>query len=296
MKRTSTFLVGIFLLVTVMLAGHARAQTCVEPPAGLVSWWPGDGNANDIQNGNDGTLLNGASFAPGMVGEAFSLDGMDDLVSIGNSANLQLQNFTIDLWVKPDTIEVVGSNVIVAYGSGGYGIGFCQSSGSADCGAGKAGLMFLSKIGFNNVAASSFPDTDWHHLAVTKSGSTVVFYLDGVSFPASPYNPGFFFTSDLGIGRRPDLAGNAFDGLIDEVEIFNRALEASEIEAIFDAGSAGKCKPPLPPTIEELLQRIEDLEAELAEQADHTHTYRTGKGTGHNNTEADTGTAEPPLE
>ena len=87
-----------------------------------------------------------------------------------------------------------------------------------------------------------------------------------------------------------------FDGLIDEVEIYDRALGASEIQAIFDAGSAGKCKPIPPPTPEELLQRIEDLEAEVAEQADHTHTYRTGKGQGHNNTEAETGPAEPPLE
>ena len=46
---------------------------------------------------------------------------------------------------------------------------------------------------------------------------------------------------------------------------------------------------PPPPTIEDLLQRIEELE-------DHTHTYLTGKGQGHNNTETETGPAEPPLE
>ena len=121
-----------------------------------------------------------------------------------------------------------------------YGIGLCQASGPVNCAAPEdPGAVFLSKIGFNEVAASSFPDTDWHHLAVTKSGSTVVFYLDGVPFPASPYNPEFFFTSDLAIGRIADIAGNAFDGLADEVEIFNRALEAPEVQAIFDAGAAG---------------------------------------------------------
>ncbi len=62
MKRTSTFLIGIFVLAAAMLAGHAAAQECVEPPPGLVSWWPGDGNADDIQNGNDGTLMDGAGF------------------------------------------------------------------------------------------------------------------------------------------------------------------------------------------------------------------------------------------
>ena len=43
-----TSLIGVSLLVTLMLAGHAAAQDCVEPPAGLVSWWPGDGDATDL--------------------------------------------------------------------------------------------------------------------------------------------------------------------------------------------------------------------------------------------------------
>jgi hypothetical protein len=51
------------------------ADTCVPPPAGLVSWWPGDGNAQDIIGPNDGTLQGGATFAPGVVGEAFKLNG-----------------------------------------------------------------------------------------------------------------------------------------------------------------------------------------------------------------------------
>ena len=161
MKRSSTFVVGIFLFVTVMLPGHAAAQTCVESPAGLVSWWPGDGNAEDIQNGNDGTLMNGASFAPGMVGEAFSLDGVDDHVLIGNPANLQLQDFTIDLWVKPDMLSfTTGDVAILVYGSGGYGITLCTASGPSGCNPVRNGSIALTKVGFNNVAVSNFPDTE----------------------------------------------------------------------------------------------------------------------------------------
>lgn len=77
-----------------------------------------------------------------------------------------------------------------------------------------------------------------------------------------------------------------FEGLIDEIEIHNRALDALEIRAIFDAGSAGRCKPP---TTEELLGRIEVLEDRLAK---HTHTYLTGNSVGHNNTEAETSPAQ----
>lgn len=52
----------------------------IPPPAGMVSWWPGDGNSQDIVDGNHGTLQGDATYAPGLVKEAFSLDGDGDYV------------------------------------------------------------------------------------------------------------------------------------------------------------------------------------------------------------------------
>ena len=73
----------------------------IEPPAGMVSWWPGDGNANDIMDGNHGTLSGDATFAQGMVGEAFSFDGTGDFVQVPASANLNITgNVTVDLWAR----------------------------------------------------------------------------------------------------------------------------------------------------------------------------------------------------
>ena len=68
----------------------------------MVSWWPGDGDANDIQDGNNGTLQNGATFAVGKVGDAFLLDGIDDSIDVGNAANLQVSagEFTADAWIS----------------------------------------------------------------------------------------------------------------------------------------------------------------------------------------------------
>jgi hypothetical protein len=60
----------LILLSDVLLVNNASAQTCIHPPSGLVSWWPGDGNANDIADANSGTLMGGATFAPGFVGQA----------------------------------------------------------------------------------------------------------------------------------------------------------------------------------------------------------------------------------
>src|SRR5207249_4082770 len=57
---------------------------CVPAASGLVDWWKGDGNANDAVGASNGTLDGNATFAPGLVGQAFSLDGVGDGVVIGN--------------------------------------------------------------------------------------------------------------------------------------------------------------------------------------------------------------------
>ena len=152
---------------------------CVTPPANMVSWWPGDDDANDIQDGNNGTLQGGATFAPGEVREAFSFDGTTNGqgVFIGNPPNLQLQDFTIDTWVKRSRTDIAGNGpsnegAILAYGHDGYGFGVLAD-----------GRLFLTMVDENSVDSGTMrvTDTSFHHVAVTKSGTTVTFYIDGVA-------------------------------------------------------------------------------------------------------------------
>ena len=82
--------------------GATCAQSCVPPPADLVSWWPGDGDAQDIVGNNDGALVNGATYAAGMVDQAFSFDGIDDYVSIPDDDSLNpTEALTLDAWIYP---------------------------------------------------------------------------------------------------------------------------------------------------------------------------------------------------
>ena len=104
--RVSTVL-PILALLGGPFVGGAEAQTCLPPPPGLVSWWPGDGDPSDIAGNNHGTLMGDATYARGMVGDAFSFDGQNDYVFIGNPPDLQLQDFTIDAWIQLDTLTEI---------------------------------------------------------------------------------------------------------------------------------------------------------------------------------------------
>src|SRR6266403_1279646 len=92
---------GISILIALVLCiGASHAQNCAPVPSGLVGWWKGDGGTTDTVGSNNGVLVGNASFAPGIVGQAFSFDGDNDSVMIGNPAALQLQDISIEAWIK----------------------------------------------------------------------------------------------------------------------------------------------------------------------------------------------------
>jgi hypothetical protein len=212
---------------------------CAPAPDGLVSWWRGQGNAWDEHGGNNGTLIGNATFAAGEVGQGFIFDGSADGVSVGAPVNLQLQNFTIEAWIKRSDTALAsqdpagsGSGAIFASSWGGYGLAIWD-----------AGNLVLTKIGYDGVVSTNLKvlDTAFHHVAVTKNGSTVAFYLDGVEETAMPYNSTFEFGGPWAIGGRGNDYVGSFSGSIDELSVYNRALSPLEIQAIYEAAAAGKC-------------------------------------------------------
>jgi len=230
-------LIFVFLLSVCQVA----AQTCVPPPSGLIAWWSGDGNAFDNGGTHHGTLVGNTAYAVGKKGQAFRFDGSGDAVVITNRAEFQLQNLTIEAWVKRDSLAQVSANsdgaIIFGYGDHGYVLALTAN-----------GQVLLSKVGIGGVFSTyHITDLNFHHLAVTKSGQTVVFYLDGQPSAPQSYGDVFEFTTSLAIGNRGDLNQGGLLGVIDEIAIYNRGLAASEIQSIYNAGHAGKCI--LPPVI-----------------------------------------------
>jgi hypothetical protein len=243
MNRPPGKIAAAFLALLLATGTWAQSQSCVQPPPNLVSWWPGDGNANDIQDGNNGTLQNGATFAPGLVGQAFSFDGAGAFVDVPDSPNLSFgasSSITVDLWAfRTGTNPVMH---LMGKREGCSGINASINYQMALNTASGEGLAFGS--GFGNEAATGMdlPLNTWTHLAGTFDGTAFRFYINGVLAATAAGTLGPINTAPLEIGGSGTCA--TFAGLIDEVEIFNRALSNQEIQAISNAGNAGKCKTP----------------------------------------------------
>ena len=218
------------------IAGKCPPSTgCVPGPAGLVSWWRGELNALDQAGTNNGTLAGNATYGEGRVGQGFVLDGVGDGILCGNPTNLQLQDFTIETWIKRSSTVVASFDnsgaVIFGYGSGGYALGILDN-----------GTPYLTRVEVDNVMPNTtITDTNLHHLAVTKSGASVVFYVDGVSYVVPPYHTAYTFATPAAIGVRGDTVANGFFGTLDELAVYDRPLSAGEIQSIYLAGSNGKC-------------------------------------------------------
>lgn len=242
------FLIGTILLIAWTVSAQTPT-TCTPPPSQMVSWWTGDGNANDIQDSNTGTLQNGATFAAGNVGQAFSLDGVDDLVSIADNDNLDFgttTDLTIDFWIKIDPTAPIVQRVIHKAGTSytnSYNIDLVDNGGD-----GTYGPRFFHD--FAGISLPSFNDAvpvgQFTHVAVVIDRDVgVTYYVNGAqnAFFANPTTSiSFTNAQPLQIGQEANEVAFLLKGQIDEVEIYNRALTQAEIQTIYNAGSAGKCK------------------------------------------------------
>jgi hypothetical protein len=222
---------------------------CTTPPSGLVSWWPGNGNALDIISGNNGVLSNGVAFAPGEVGQAFNFNGNgnNQSVVIPDSSSLELTNtFTIEAWVNLATLtddpNGNGRGIVSKVGGAGGNNGYQFAFGGHNLGGqfnspGQPWPQWQVYTPISTLATGA-----WMHVAFTYDQNTMLLYLNGQPIATNVIGPHQIATSSSNLRISGDDNGNVmFDGLIDEVSIYNRALSPNEIAAVYGAGAAGKC-------------------------------------------------------
>lgn len=219
------------------------------PPPNIISWWPAQNNTTDIVSANNGTLQNGADFTNGFVGRAFSFDGVDDAIFVASNASLNPTSVTVESWVNVANAPIGLSDVITKWG-------FDASVDSYLLAVYNDGsfLRVFGAIGDGSTGDSGFAGglltlNTWYHIAMTYNASTGEndLYLNG-SLVTTRFRSGGVFPTNTNvyIGSEDSPEVRFFHGLIDEPTIYGRALSPAEIQAIYNAGSNGKCGAPTP--------------------------------------------------
>lgn len=239
----------------------AAAPVCTPPPSGLVSWWPGEGSANDVMGINNGVLENG-TYTAGEVGEAFALVGMNTYVYVPASPSLNVGlsgGMTIEGWIKPTVLNT--ERPVADWDNGStWGVQFNISSpyipGSGPSGAGP-GCLYANLRDVNGTfhwlssAGGLIQPNEYQYVALTydKSSGVATIYLNGVVVAqkdVGTFTPQTSYDLYFGTYISNPPQDSQWAGL-DEMSLYNRALSAAEIQAIYNARGTGKC--PLPPTV-----------------------------------------------
>jgi len=236
------------------------SNSCSPQQPGLVSWWPGNNNANDLIGGNNGTLENGTGFGLGEVEDAFFLNGSNQYVLIGSSVptNLQITNaMTYSAWIYTTTYNQGDGNWAMIDGSwnnskaAGAGL-FLAGQSPAVSGMPPGGVAFaIYQTGgsyFQVQTSTQVPLNQWTLVTVSAvANAPAQIYFNGVLQPSttsgsSGWNGAVNYSgAGFAIGQQLDR-NREFNGLIDEVQVYNTPLTQSQIQAIYQAGSAGVCQ------------------------------------------------------
>ena len=230
----------------------ATASLALQAPstsAGLVAAYAfGEGNGSSVAdssgNGNTGTIANATWTTAGKYGNALMFNGVYAWVTVNDAAPLHLTSaMTLEAWVNPSTVNAAWRDVIYK-GNDNY---YLSATSASQSGSPAGGGAFGSITELYGTAALA--TNVWAHLAVTYDGSALRLYVNGVQV-SSVAQTGSLATSGnpLQIGG-DSFFGQFFNGIIDEVRVYNRALSAAEIQTDMYAPIAVSTAPapPAPP-------------------------------------------------
>jgi hypothetical protein len=181
--------------------------------------------SNGLVGGIGGTLVNGVGFSSANNG-SFIFDGTNDYINVPSLTSIS-GDFTVTLWFKPSSSNGIVARLIEFDYINGFWLGRSITTPSYWGGgiretSGDYGIFL------------PFADNEWHYLVSVRSSTTHYIYRDGIAnFTLNTVSSNVLTSNGLLIGFSG--GGFYFNGNISQVQIFNRALSATEIQQNFNA-------------------------------------------------------------
>jgi hypothetical protein len=231
------------LVLGMILTSGAKADIS----DGLIGWWMFDEGAGTTVTDSSGTGHDGffvdstPEWVPGMYGTALKFDGTDK-VEIPDHADFHFTNaMSVALWMQPEGDQTGSAKLFIKQKSGQYPYSLQYD----DSGQGLFATVYASTRYDTAPHIPDFPG-EWAHLCFTYDGSVLTLYKDGEQI-ASVNTSGQLQQNNLSlsIGCRLDFDQN-FNGIIDDVRLFNRELSPEEIQQIMVDAPAGLVTDPSP--------------------------------------------------
>jgi hypothetical protein len=245
------------LSITLTLTAFAQVPSYV-PTNGLVGWWPFNGNANDESgNGNNGTV-NGATLTTdrlGIVNNAFDFNAFNwswgsggDYIYIPYNTAFNSTNITVSVWFTKSANYITNQSLpsIIKRFEGGYNNPNGQTWGIlANTNGDLLSTFILPPNSTNTYSVTLSQDgpvissNQWHNAVLTFDGTSMKTFFNGQFVTSIPANGMLMNTngnSGISVGMSTQANGNwdPFNGKIDDIGIWNRALTPQEVAALYN--------------------------------------------------------------
>jgi len=210
---------------------------------GLVAWWTFDDGisnpssttaADSTGNGNTGTLVNSPSWVTGKYGDALSFNGTNQYVS---TTYTPPNIFSISMWFQVQANDLTDYNrgLLSTFNTGG-GVNYNGLYvGGTTCGGVSGSMHFFYDGNACTNITFTFNAGNWYFLTVTSSGSQISVYVNGTLTNTVSSTTTHKAALTIGQSRFNNIYWN---GIIDEVRVYNRALTAGEVYELFESGGS----------------------------------------------------------
>ncbi len=271
--KTYSGIITVALLLAFVVSVYSQSSGL--PQDGLVNHWKFDGDAKDSVGSIDG-VVTGASLKPGLFDQAYSFDGDKDYINLGNYTTAEERVYSVSMWFKTD--HATRQDIFNRGRSGN-----CYHNPSAHIVDGRIIVSESTCNGNGRIGGKYYPGIpvnlgEWNHVVVTRDTDTTKLYLNGYlqvvdkTVPVAPVNDYSRITIGAMFNTNKTGYSNSFNGLIDDVAVWNRALSEVEVENIYKQVYTNAKPPP------KLGVEYQNIETFLTNKSVFTDAYTGNSG------------------